>query len=85
MLYSFPTSIYICCSPHLSDPLWDQSSLLVNGVLGFLYRDKSGRGLNLTTHLQLVLRLRMSGVIPVLPYIPSLLRLGQVLPLYDCI
>jgi hypothetical protein len=44
--------------------LWSPSSLLFNGNWMLLPLEKSSRGVKLTIHLSLVLRLRMSGGIP---------------------
>jgi hypothetical protein len=50
----------------LSDRLCGPQSLLFRGNRGC-----SGRGVKLATHLHLLPRLRMSGAIPLPPYMPS--------------
>jgi hypothetical protein len=58
-----PVGSRIFSSPRLSDRLWDPPNLLFNG-----YRGKVGRGVKLTTHLQLVPRSRKYGSIHPLPH-----------------
>jgi hypothetical protein len=53
-------------SPH-SNRLWGPLSLLSNVYRVLLPLGQSGRGVKFTTHLHLVLKLRMRGAIPPLP------------------
>jgi hypothetical protein len=58
------------------DWLWSPPSLLFIGS-GVLFQGYSSWVMKLTTHCHLVLRLRMSGSIPLLPHIPSWCGLGN--------
>jgi len=65
------------------DQLWGPPSLLSNGYLGLLPWGQIGRVVKLTTHLQLVPRLRMCGDIPPLPHTPCVVpkkAQGQLYP-----
>jgi len=53
--------------PPRPDRFWGLFSLLSNGYGGLLSRVQSDRGVKLTTHLNLVSRLRMRGVLPQIP------------------
>jgi hypothetical protein len=61
---SNPASNRLFSSPKRLDRLWGPSSLLINGYRGALSWEQSCRGFMLTTHLHLLPRLWMSGVIP---------------------
>jgi hypothetical protein len=63
-----PVGSRIFSSPNLPDRLCCPPSLLSNGLFP---REKSGRSVKLTTHLQLVPRLRQYGSIHPLPHTPS--------------
>jgi len=73
--FKFQQRQKLISSPKCRNWLWDERSHLFNGT-GILSRRYSGRDVRLTTHLHLVLRLRMSGAMPLLPCMPSWLRKG---------
>jgi hypothetical protein len=56
------------CRPYR---FWGPPRLLYIGYRGLFPRGKSGRGVKLTTHLQLVSRSRKRGYIHSLPHMPS--------------
>jgi hypothetical protein len=65
-----PVGSRIFSFPQLPDWLWDPPSLLCllyNGYWGLFLRGYSGRGVKLTTHLQIVPRSRKYGPIHPLP------------------
>jgi hypothetical protein len=66
-----PMGARIFSSPYRPDRLWNPPSLLSNGYWGLFLQELSGRGVNLTTHLQLVPRSRKRGSIHPLPYTSS--------------
>jgi hypothetical protein len=66
-----PVGSRIFSSPRRPDRLWVPPNLLSSGYRGLFHRGWSGRGVKLTTHLQLVLRSRKCGSIHPLPYTPS--------------
>ena len=74
-------------SPKRPDRLWGPPSLLFNGYRGSFPKGGggcSGWGLNFTTHLHIFPRFRMTGAIPLLPYMPSWHGQEQLyLELYD--
>jgi hypothetical protein len=61
----------IFTSPCHPDRLWGPPSLLSNGYHGLFTRGLSGRGVKLTTHLQLMPRSRKRGFIHPLPHMSS--------------
>jgi hypothetical protein len=72
-----PVASRILSSPRRPDRLWDPPGLLANGYRGLFLKGYSGRGVKLTTHLELVPNLRMVDL-----YIHSPIRLhGLVLTL----
>jgi hypothetical protein len=56
----------IFTSPYCPDRLWGTPTLLSNGYQGLFLWEYSGRGIKLTTHLQLVPRPRKRG--PIHPF-----------------
>jgi hypothetical protein len=54
-----------------TDELWGPPILLFNGYQRFFPLGCNGWGMNLITHLHIVLRLRMSRAIYVLSHMPS--------------
>jgi hypothetical protein len=66
-----PMGSRIFTSPCRSDRLWGLPNHLSNWYCGLFPRRWSGRGVKLTTHLQLVPRSRKRGSIQPLPYTPS--------------
>jgi hypothetical protein len=66
-----PVVSRIFSSPYRPDRFWGPPNLLPNGYRGFFRREKSGRGVKLTTHLQLVRRSRKLGSIHPLTRTPS--------------
>jgi hypothetical protein len=76
------------CSFSLQRPerLWCPPRLLTNGYMGLFPWGLSGRGVKLTTHLQLVSRSRMHGAIPPLSQYVfmafCLVTTGTTLPFY---
>jgi hypothetical protein len=65
-------------SPVCPDRIWFPLSLLFNG---FFSRGKAA-GVKLITHQQLVLKLRMSGVIHLLPLYALMAWTGQTSPIF---
>jgi hypothetical protein len=65
---SSPGMIIIFSSPYRPDRLWGPPILLSNGYRVLFPRALSGRGVKLTTHLQLVPRSRKCGSIHPSPY-----------------
>jgi hypothetical protein len=65
-------------SPKYPDRFWGPLSLLYNWYGRFFQESKSGREVKLTTHLYLVPKLRMSGVIPLLPLYALLAGTGKM-------
>jgi hypothetical protein len=61
----------IFSSPRRPGRLWGPHNLLYNGYRGLFPREYSGRGVKLTTHLQLVPRSIICGSIYPLPHTPS--------------
>jgi hypothetical protein len=61
----------IFSSPRRSDRLWGPPNLLSNRYRRLFLRGQSGRGVKLTTHLQLVQSSRKCGSIHPLPHTPS--------------
>jgi hypothetical protein len=66
-----PVGARIFSSPRRPDWLCGPTNLLSNGYWGLFLRGSSGRGVKLTTHLQLVPRSRRCGSIHPLPHTPS--------------
>jgi hypothetical protein len=66
-----PIESRIFFSPRRPDRLWGPPNLLFNGYRGLFPRVQSGRGVKLTTHLQLVPRSRKYGSIHPQPHTPS--------------
>jgi hypothetical protein len=66
-----PVGSRIFSFPRHPDRLWGPFNLLSNEYRGLFFRVQSGRGVKLTTHLQLVLRSRKCGSIHLLPHTPS--------------
>jgi len=56
------------CSPHRTDQLWSPSRILLSGCPGFLVRWRAAVAWNWPTHIYIVLRMRVSGSAPPLPY-----------------
>jgi hypothetical protein len=63
----FPVRSITVSSPRRPHRLWIPPSLLCNGYWGLYPRGKSGRGVKLTAHLQIVSRSRERGFIHPLP------------------
>jgi hypothetical protein len=66
-----PAGSRIFSSPRRPVRLWGSPSLLSNGYWGLFPRGESGRGVTLTTHLQLAPRSRKRGSIHPLPHTSS--------------
>jgi hypothetical protein len=66
-----PVGSRIFSSPRHTERLWGPPNLLFNGYRGFFPRVLRGRGVKLTTHLQLVPRSREYGSIHPLPHTRS--------------
>jgi hypothetical protein len=66
-----PVGWGIFSSPRRPNRFWGPPTLLSNGYRGLFPRGKSGRGVKLTIHLQLVPRSRKCGSIHPLPHTPS--------------
>jgi hypothetical protein len=66
-----PVGSRIFSSPNCPDRLCGPPNLLSNACPGLFPRGESGRGVKLTTHLQLVPRSRKCGSIHPLPHTPS--------------
>jgi hypothetical protein len=66
-----PVGPRIFSSPRRLDRLWGLPNLLFNGYRWLFSREQSGRGVKLTTHLQLVPRSRKCESIHLLPHTPS--------------
>jgi hypothetical protein len=65
-----PVWVTFFSSPRRLDWFWGPSNLLSNGYRGFCPRGSWGRGVKLTTHLQLLPRSRIRGSIdPPPPYV----------------
>jgi hypothetical protein len=67
---SSPGRVKSSFSPRRRDRLWCPPSLLTNGYGGLFPRGLSGRGVKMTSHLQLVPRSRKYGSIHPLPPTP---------------
>jgi hypothetical protein len=66
-----PVGSRIFTFPYRPDRLWGPPSLLSNGYPMDLSQEKRGKGVKLTTHLQLVPRSRKRGSIHPLPHTSS--------------
>jgi hypothetical protein len=67
----FTVESRIFSSPRRPDRLWGPPRLLYCGYLGLFLRSYSGRGVTLTTYLQLVRRSGKCGSIHPFPHTPS--------------
>ena len=57
-------------SSNRTDQLWGPPNLLINEKQGLLPQSKVARGMKLTSHLQVVPRVRMCGAVLLLPFAP---------------
>jgi hypothetical protein len=67
--------------PERPGRLWGPRSLLFSVSWGY-FQGQDGRGLKLTTHFPVVLRLRVSGPIPLLPLLALMTQTRTTVPFF---